>query len=616
MDKPPKVTVVLTSYNHAKFLHESIDSVLNQTYSDFRLLIWDDASTDESWAIINSYSDPRIQAFRNKTNQGGKFPEMSPEMVSGEYIAIHHSDDVWEPQKLEKQVPFLDSHPEIGAVFTNAMIIGEQGEPFEDKAHFYYSIFNQPNRSRHEWLNYFFNNGNALCHPSVLIRKICYENCGLYRYGLAQLPDFDMWVRLCLKYEIHVLPEKLVRFRIQANEVNASGNRPEARIRFQFELLQILNNFCSIKTSEEFIQVFPDANEYFKQEGFDIGFALGMVALKPITSPITKLFGLQLLFEALNDPDRAGKINALYDFGLVDFFELTGKHDVFSAEKEQALQALTAQVAEKEQTVQAFSAQVADNEQSVKALTAQVAEKEQAVQALMAQVAEQEQTVQGLTAQVAEKEQSVQALTAQVAEQEQSVQVLSTQVAEKEQSVQGLTAQVAEKEQALHVLSAQVAEFKQNLAEIKSGKAWKMALLFRRIRVLLAPPNSHRARVLRRLMNVFFVPFKQIRRNRRLKEDLALIRSSGLFDKTWYLTHNPDVTQAKVDPLLHYLRYGGFEGRDPGPNFSSAWYLEAYEDVKKAGINPLVHYLKQGREEGRKARPDQALIAQVDLRVL
>jgi hypothetical protein len=81
--------------------------------------------------------------------------------------------------------------------------------------------------------------------------------------------------------------------------------------------------------------------------------------------------------------------------------------------------------------------------------------------------------------------------------------------------------------------------------------------------------------------------------------DLSLIRSSGLFDGDLYLANNPDVAQARVDPLLHYLRYGGFEGRDPGPSFCSAWYLDTYEDVMKAGINPLVHYLKYGREEGR-----------------
>jgi hypothetical protein len=86
---------------------------------------------------------------------------------------------------------------------------------------------------------------------------------------------------------------------------------------------------------------------------------------------------------------------------------------------------------------------------------------------------------------------------------------------------------------------------------------------------------------------------------------MALIRSSGLFDEKWYLEHNSDIVRAKVDPVLHFLRNGGFERRDPGPHFSSGWYLDSYEDVKFAGLNPLVHYLKYGIYEGRKPNSDQ-----------
>jgi hypothetical protein len=86
--------------------------------------------------------------------------------------------------------------------------------------------------------------------------------------------------------------------------------------------------------------------------------------------------------------------------------------------------------------------------------------------------------------------------------------------------------------------------------------------------------------------------------------DLNLLRGSDLFDANWYLANNPDVSKTKADPLLHYYRYGGFEGRDPGPKFSSSWYLSSYEDVKKAGINPLIHYLKYGQKEGRAAQPN------------
>ena len=88
-------------------------------------------------------------------------------------------------------------------------------------------------------------------------------------------------------------------------------------------------------------------------------------------------------------------------------------------------------------------------------------------------------------------------------------------------------------------------------------------------------------------------------------QNLSLIRASGLFDETWYLSENSDVAQAGIDPLLHYLREGCFEGRDPSPKFSSSYYLNIYPDVKNARVNPLVHYLRLGKAEGRHAQPHE-----------
>ena len=96
---------------------------------DFEFIIGDDCSTDKSWEIIKSYSDTRIKAFRNKTNQRGLINSAINDVVNGEYIAIHHSDDVWEPNKLEKQVKILNKHPKIGAVFTHVKVINELGQP-------------------------------------------------------------------------------------------------------------------------------------------------------------------------------------------------------------------------------------------------------------------------------------------------------------------------------------------------------------------------------------------------------------------------------------------------------------------------------------------------------
>ena len=331
----PKASVILTSFNHEKYLREAIDSTLNQTFTDFELIIWDDASSDGSWNIINSYSDSRIKAFRNEETKRGIYGinKAISEVATGEFIAIHHSDDVWELDKLEKQVSFLEKHSETGAVFTNALAISEDTSLLDDESHFYFKIFDQPNRTRHEWLNHFFNHGNALCHPSVLIRKSCYEDCGLYRSGLAQVGDFDMWIRLCLKYEIHVLPEKLIRFRVRDNEKNASGNRPETRIRGQYEMYKLLQNYRQLKNFDDLVKVFPTAEKFFRKNKTDMDFTLAMIVLEEKPFTFTALFGLELLFEAISDSKRAKKIKRAYDFDYKNFIALTGKLDVFSREE-------------------------------------------------------------------------------------------------------------------------------------------------------------------------------------------------------------------------------------------------------------------------------------------
>lgn len=330
----PRVTVVLTSYNHEKYLREAIDSVLAQTYEDFELIIWDDNSHDNSWQLISGYSDNRIRSFRNDKQRRGIWGinRSISEVATGEYIAIHHSDDVWEPDKLEKQVAYLDAHQEIGAVFSNALAIDEDSNPLDDPEHFYSNVFNQPNRSRQEWLHHFFYHGNGLCHPSVLIRKLCYDDCGLYRYGLSQQADFDMWVRLCLKYEIHVIHENLVKFRVRENEANTSGNRPDTRIRGWYEFYKVLENYNSIIEFEELVRIFPAAEQFRREQGSDVGFALGMVALKDNPLRFRQLFGQDLLFGIFSNPPRAEAIQQLYGFGYQDFIVISGKNDIFGQE--------------------------------------------------------------------------------------------------------------------------------------------------------------------------------------------------------------------------------------------------------------------------------------------
>jgi glycosyltransferase involved in cell wall biosynthesis len=333
----PRVSVVIPSYNHEKYIAASIQSVLDQTYQDFEIVITDDSSTDNSVEVIKNFNDPRIKLFCFNKNQGAAVStNNSIQESKGEFIAILNSDDIFVADKLRKQVSFLDNNPQFGAVFAYPQVIDEEGNLYKEE-HFYRNIFIQNNRTRFEWLRYFFLNGNCLCHPSILIRKDCYHQVGLYDVRLAQLPDFDFWIRLCMKYDIYILPEKLVKFRIFKNEISASGNRPEVKIRSTLEFTQVLKNYTNTDVLDNFFQVFPESlstlNIEEKPDELSkeiMLFYIAQLAIK-IDNPAAKYFGIDIFYQLLkSNENTVNKIGEHFSFGYIDLIKLAGNQDIFS----------------------------------------------------------------------------------------------------------------------------------------------------------------------------------------------------------------------------------------------------------------------------------------------
>lgn len=219
----PAISIVMGSYNHAPYVRAAMDSVLGQTFTDFEFLIADDGSSDETAAIIETYTDPRISFSRNGFNKGAcaTLNELIAQ-ASGRYIAVMNSDDVWEREKLAYQFDYLEQDIGVAAVFGRASFIDKTGAPIDADTLPFGTIFDQLNRTPGAWLRRFFAEGNCLCHPTILIRRSCYDVCGAYDNRLRQLPDFDMWIRLTKRYAIHVSDRKLIRFRIMPGENTSS----------------------------------------------------------------------------------------------------------------------------------------------------------------------------------------------------------------------------------------------------------------------------------------------------------------------------------------------------------------------------------------------------------
>ncbi|OHB62961.1 MAG: hypothetical protein A2Y76_14395 [Planctomycetes bacterium RBG_13_60_9] len=328
----PTVSVVIASYNHEKYVAETIQSVIDQTYQDFEIVITDDGSADGTVAEIRRFADPRIRLTCFESNCGAcAAMDNCLDQAKGEYIAVLNSDDAFLPGKLDKQVRFLNDHPEIGAVFGLAQFMDEEGRRLTDTSHQYSAVFATANRSRHEWLNHFFFEGNCLCHPSVLLRRKCYETVGCYDRRLAQLPDLDFWVRLCMKYDIHIMDEELVKFRICRS--NASAGTPEHLTRHWWEFRHVLDHYLGLENVDDLRRIFPDAKGLLTDRDADlIPFAVAMIALQKTgpTSFAHKSFALDTVFDLLADPERAQRVSTKCAFRYVDFLKLTGQIDAYN----------------------------------------------------------------------------------------------------------------------------------------------------------------------------------------------------------------------------------------------------------------------------------------------
>ena len=323
----PRVSIIIPSYNHERFVSRAIESALAQTYQDFEIVITDDASTDGSVDILSSYArqDPRIKLFLNRFNYETHAVNHCIQHSSGDYIAILSSDDEFFPAKLERQVDFLDRRPDVAAVFTQARIVDEQNRDLPESSHFYSTVFQQPNRSRHEWLRRFYFEGNCLCHPSALIRRSVYDTLGVYNPLMGALDDLDMWVRICLHHEIHVLGDALVNFRVRDADANVSADTPENFRRGQFEMIKILDHFVSPDALAQLHLIFPEfanllagASDAVKRHVLaDAALATGGLS--------HRFWGIDLLYGLLSQPDTRRQLSHRISRAPdVDFVKLNG----------------------------------------------------------------------------------------------------------------------------------------------------------------------------------------------------------------------------------------------------------------------------------------------------
>jgi glycosyltransferase involved in cell wall biosynthesis len=203
----PKVTVLMAVYNGERFLREAIDSILAQSFRDFEFLIINDGSTDNTREIVQSYSDPRIRLVDNGCNLGlTRSLNRGLELAEGQFIARQDADDISEPERLSRQVAFLEAHPEVVLLGTWYKEIDAQGNVVGNRE--------LPcDYTQICWSLLFF---CPFVHSSVMFRRaVVQEPVGFYDESFVYAQDYDLWCRITRHYSVANLNQYLLKLRIQ-----------------------------------------------------------------------------------------------------------------------------------------------------------------------------------------------------------------------------------------------------------------------------------------------------------------------------------------------------------------------------------------------------------------
>jgi glycosyltransferase involved in cell wall biosynthesis len=234
----PFISVLIPVYNCEKYIQTAIESVLNQTFSNFELLIIDDKSTDNTVEIIQQFQDERIRLVVKEKNSGyTNSLNWGIANAKGKYIARMDGDDICLPTRFEKQVSFLDANPDVIACGSSSIIIGTD------------TVVAVP--ENHEEIKLALLKGNCMIHPSIMIRKDSIDKFSI-SYDTSKEPaeDYDLWVQLAIIGKLHNLQEVLLHYRIHENQVSNVRNENQKNIAKQTRF-KLLNHLPFAKTDKK-----------------------------------------------------------------------------------------------------------------------------------------------------------------------------------------------------------------------------------------------------------------------------------------------------------------------------------------------------------------------------
>ncbi|MBD2513924.1 glycosyltransferase [Nostoc sp. FACHB-973] len=210
----PAVSVIIPTYQRGHLVSQAINSVLAQTYKDYEIIVINDGSQDNTQQVLAQFSDRHCITTIHQANQGVSAARNAGiRSARGKYIAFLDDDDLWEPQKLEKQISVLDSNPYLGLIYSDSVSFSAQ-KGLSKRS--YNAAFPTPNLQ----VVFTLFRYNYIPMPTVVVRQDCLEQVGLFDETVIPCEDYDLWLRLIEHFPIYFLNEPLARYRKSSNSLS------------------------------------------------------------------------------------------------------------------------------------------------------------------------------------------------------------------------------------------------------------------------------------------------------------------------------------------------------------------------------------------------------------
>lgn len=254
---PPRVSVLMAVHNGWPYLGHAVQGMLDQTFRDFEFVIVDDGSTDETASFIGSINDQRVRVIRTERMGLTRALNVGLAACQGEFVARQDADDVSLPERLERQVRYLEHHADVGLVGTGVDLIDEAGHPMWKR------LFPASDDELRERLYAF---DNPFCHTTIVVRRKSLESVGRYREWFRRSQDYDLYLRLIEEYRIATIPEVLclLRYRLSSASLE-DGELGQLKFALMAYLLADVRRHCGIDlmTHPRWFQVAEEYEGWF-----------------------------------------------------------------------------------------------------------------------------------------------------------------------------------------------------------------------------------------------------------------------------------------------------------------------------------------------------------------